>query len=211
MASPSAPLTSTVSSSSGHFQVRRSFACNRHACICLCCEQWTEWQCHVQAPSSAMSVRQLVQWLTQTQHLPVKILQYEGFPPLYNDLEALNESAMEMVRFMCVCVSICYRLHSTVPCRNLSMQLFRKRAVVLSKTAPTLISALSCTFKAASRTARCLACASSLIRFECRSFHSLFICARLINKTRRPWGAIQPRALRRWFYVTACTLLLIRA
>jgi hypothetical protein len=102
VASPSAPLTSTVSSASGHFQVRRSFACNRHACICLCCEQWTEWQSYVQAPSSAMSVRQLVQWLTQTQHLPVKILQYEGFPPLYNDLEALNESAMEMVRFMCV-------------------------------------------------------------------------------------------------------------
>jgi hypothetical protein len=50
-----------------------------------------------------MSVRQLVQWLTQTQHLPVKILQYEGFPPLYNDLEALDEFTMEMVRFICVC------------------------------------------------------------------------------------------------------------
>ncbi len=50
-----------------------------------------------------MSVRQLVQWLTLTQHLPLKILQYEGYPPLYNDLEqAPNESAMEMVRFMCV-------------------------------------------------------------------------------------------------------------
>lgn len=77
VASPSAPLTSTVSSAFGDFQ-------------------WTEWQSYMQAPSSSMSVRQLVDWLTLTQHLPLKSLQYEGYAPLYNDCGGHNESAMEM-------------------------------------------------------------------------------------------------------------------
>jgi hypothetical protein len=50
-----------------------------------------------------MTVRQLLQWLTLTLNLPLKILQYEGFSPLYNDSEAPNESTMEMVQFVCVC------------------------------------------------------------------------------------------------------------
>ena len=50
-----------------------------------------------------MTVRQLLQWLTLTLHLPGKILQYERFSPLYNDSEAPNESTMEMVQFVCVC------------------------------------------------------------------------------------------------------------
>ena len=60
----------------------------------------------MQAPSSCMTVRQLLQWLTLTLHLPGKILQYERFSPLYNDSEAPNESTMEMVQFVCVCVSV---------------------------------------------------------------------------------------------------------
>ena len=57
----------------------------------------------MQAPSSCTTVRQLLQWLTLTLNLPLKILQYEGFSPLYNDSEAPNESTMEMVQFVCVC------------------------------------------------------------------------------------------------------------
>jgi hypothetical protein len=61
--------------------------------------QWTEWDTRIEAPSS-MTLRQLVEWLKQTHHLPVLALQYEGYssPPLYNEVEALNEDKMSMVR-----------------------------------------------------------------------------------------------------------------
>ena len=134
----------------------------------------------MQAPSSCMTVRQLLQWLTLTLHLPGKILQYERFSPLYNDSEAPNESTMEMVQFVCVCECVCSRLLSTPPCRNLLMQLLRKQAVLLSTTVPTLISASR--FKRVSRTTRCLACEWFLISFECGSFRSFLICARLIKR-----------------------------
>ena len=46
-----------------------------------------------------MTLRQLVDWLEQTHHVPVKGLQYEGYndPPLYDEKEARNEQKMNMV------------------------------------------------------------------------------------------------------------------
>jgi hypothetical protein len=66
-----------------------------------CCSygaQWTEWSPRFDA-SSSMTLRQLVDWLRQTHHVPVKCLQYEGYsdPPLYDEKEARNEQKMNMV------------------------------------------------------------------------------------------------------------------
>jgi hypothetical protein len=47
-----------------------------------------------------MTLRQLVQWLTETMHLPLKSLQYEGYsdPPLYDNLVARDDAKMNLVR-----------------------------------------------------------------------------------------------------------------
>ena len=46
-----------------------------------------------------MTLRQLVDWLRRDHHVPVKVLQYEGYdnPPLYDEKEARNEQKMNMV------------------------------------------------------------------------------------------------------------------
>ncbi len=59
--------------------------------------QWTEWTSPLVAQSS-LTLRQLVDWLRHTHHLPVKCLQYEGYPPLYNEAESRNEAEMDTVR-----------------------------------------------------------------------------------------------------------------
>jgi hypothetical protein len=97
---PDPPRISTISTASGDFQVHRMkfvrFTVSAGSSYRM---QWSEWQTHLKTQSS-MTLRQLVQWLTETVHLPLKALQYEGYndPPLYDCLVARDDAKMNMVR-----------------------------------------------------------------------------------------------------------------
>jgi hypothetical protein len=94
---PLPPKSAKITSTSGEYQVQRNMPFYARGC-CSCSAQWTEWSPRFDA-SSSMTLRQLVDWLRRDHHVPVKVLQYEGYdnPPLYDEKEARNEQKMNMV------------------------------------------------------------------------------------------------------------------
>jgi hypothetical protein len=70
-----------------------------------------------------MTLQQLLQWLQNTQKLPVRSLQHEGYTALYDAQAAPSEAAMQQVVLLGDVAHVCARFPSHLSCRHLRMQL----------------------------------------------------------------------------------------